>query len=272
MKLKTTLLAALGCLFALATSCKDPDDNNKTQYVTNKAGERLVEKISSIYTHDDYNDTIFEHLFYNSDGSLKTIARNYTDEDRYSRIYSFERKNTTLYMRDEERYLVDSELQEIINETSFDLNENGLIILDRGWEGNNNYRLTYDESGKYLHNIFDGDEVVRSFQWEDGNIFNEEVTYIPQAHSSNMDWSEYFHTWSHYNAENEILHNIPCISLFWGFSEGFLGNKCQGVPAEDGECNYTYEFTKDGFISAIYLTKKSNGKTASVHRIYYLKK
>ncbi len=268
MKLKLTLLAALGCLL-LATSCKDPDDK-QTTYATNKAGERLVEKILSIYVYDDYSDTVLEHLSYNSNGSLKAITR--TSNEEYSRIFAFERKNTTIYMRDEEKFLLDSELQDIINETSFDLNENGLIILDRGWKGNKNYRLTYDESGKYLYNIFDGDEVIRSFKWEDGNIFNEEVTYTNQSHLSNMDWSEYFHTWRHYNSENEPLHNIPCISLFWGFSEGFLGNKCQGIPAEDGEYNYTYEFTKDGFISAIYLTNKSNGKTASTHRIYYLKK
>ena len=271
MKLRTTLLAALGGLL-LASSCKDPDDNNKTQYATNKAGERLVEKISYIYSEDNYSDTVLQILAYNSDGSLKTITENHRSQDgenHYTRqrVYSFKKQNNTLYMRDS------SDVDDIY-ETSFDLNTNGQIVLDRGWTGGDNFRLTYDENGKYLHNVFDGDDLLWTFQWEDGNILNEEVTYIPsQSHPSNLDWCAYFQTWRiNKTQENEDLVDLPSICLFWGFSEGYLGTKCKGLPSEDRYGTYTYEFTKDGFISAIYLTKKSNGKTESVHRIYYLKK
>ena len=251
MKLRTTLLAALGCLFALATSCKDPDDNNKTQYATNKAGERLVEKII-----DDSDTICFE---YNSDGTLKTI-KGYEG----SRIFSFEKRNNTLFMKD-----IDGD---DIEETSFDLNANGLIILDRGWNGKYNYRLTYDESGKYLHNVFDGDELMWTFQWEDGNILNEEVTYIPtQSHPSNIDWCAYFQTWRiQKNEENEDLVEVPSISLFWGFSEGYLGTKCKGLPAKDENWGtYTYDYTEDGFISAIYTSNE--WRKREIH-VTYLKK
>ena len=251
MKLKTTLLAALGCLFALATSCKDPDDNNKTQYATNKAGERLVEKII-----DDSDTICFE---YNSDGTLKTI-KGYEG----NRIFSFEKRNNTLFMKD-----IDGN---DIEETSFDLNANGLIILDRGWNGKYNYRLTYDESGKYLHNVFDGDKLIWTFQWEDGNIANKEVTYIPtQSHPSNIDWCAYFQTWRiQKNEENEDLVEVPSISSFWGFSEGYLGNKCKGLPAKDENWGtYTYDYTEDGFISAIYTSNE--WRKREIH-VTYLKK
>ena len=66
MKNKLTLLAAVGCLFALATSCKKPEE--PAQYATNKAGERLVEKITSFYDDGETEVIRFE---YNSDGTLK---------------------------------------------------------------------------------------------------------------------------------------------------------------------------------------------------------
>lgn len=268
MKLKTTLLAALGCLFTLATSCKDPDDNNKTQYATNKAGERLVEKIKKI-TIQDNNDTLSYsyHLEYNNDGTLKKITEFHDIQDggsHYSdqRIYSFELKNNTLFFYAK---FIDEEGTEEASET-FDLNKSGLITSTTNWD-NEQFRLSYDETGKYLHNVFKEDELIWTFNWVDGNIFNERVKYIPQSHSSNIDWGAFFQTWR--NDNNEDLVDISCIRQFWGFSDGYLGNKCKGLPFSFGSSNYTYDFTEDGFVSSIHVSNEWETETIQVT---YLKK
>ena len=269
MKIKTTLLAALSCLL-FASSCQKSDDKKKDIYATNKAGERLVEKIYSIYSADGggYTDTTLYLLAYNSDGSLKIITENHRSQDRgeyytRQRIYSFKKQNNTLYLRDSSNE---------IYETSFELNKNGQIVLDRGWEGKDNYRLSYDPSGKYLHNVFKDDELLWTFEWKDGNIYNEEVTYIDQAHPSNIDWCAYFQTWRILQGEpNEDLVDLSSICDFWGFSDGYLGNKCKGLPSEDKIHGvYTYDFTDDGFVSAIYISG-TWGDKREIH-ITYLKK
>ncbi|MBD5397838.1 hypothetical protein HDR62_06925 [bacterium] len=248
MRLKTTLLAAVGCLM-LVPSCKDPEE--KTVYATNKAGERLVEKIIAYST-----DTVY--FKYNSDGTLKTI-KGFEGENR---ILSFERKGNTLFMQDKE--------DDYIEESSFDLNEKGWIVLDRGWGGFSNFRFTYDDNG-YLHNVFKGEELLWTFEWKDGNIANEEVTYIPtQSNPSNIDWCAFFQSWRHVETydNTENLVDVASICLFWGFSEGYLGNKCKGLPLtkNNGRTNYSYDFDQDGFVSTIYI----NG--APRYKVSYLKR
>lgn len=248
MRLQTTLLAAVGCLM-LATSCKKPEET--TQYATNKAGERLVEKIDFLDDNNIYHSCFLE---YNSDGTLKAIKG-------YEGDYIFEKKGTTLFMHE-----VDGEEAE----SSFDLNENGWIVLDRGWSGNSNFRLTYDDNG-YLHNIFRDEELLWTFEWEDGNIVNEEVTYIPtQSHPSNIDWCAFFQSWRHVETDDntEYLVGAASICLFWGFSEGYLGNKCKGLPLtqNNGRTSYAYDFDEDGFVSTIYI----NGDPC--YKVSYLKK
>ncbi len=252
MKHKLTFLAALGCLFALTltTSCNKPEE--KTVYATNKAGERLVERID--YVNGD-TITTSRRLAYNSDGTLKTIK-----EDNGDRIYSFERNGNTLFMRDED--------DDITDETSFDLNEKGWIVLDRGWAGNKNYHLTYDANG-YLHDVFDGEELLWTFEWKEGNIVNEEVSYMPtQAKPSNIDWCALLQSWRHNETydNTENLVELPSICLFWGFSEGYLGNKCKGLVSKKNNSDYTYKFDEDGFLTTIYV----DGEPA--YRITYLKK
>ncbi|MCM1531501.1 MAG: hypothetical protein NC048_02445 [Bacteroides sp.] len=261
MKRMITLLATAGCLL-FATSCNK--DNDKKQFATNKAGERLVEKVEATQ-YNTADTTYFSyHFSYNSDGTLKTLTHYWNSEDsKYHYVLSFEKKNNTLYMN-----RTDYDATNTIDDetsTSFDLNSKGLIVLDRGWEGKENFRLSYDESGKYLHSVFDGDELMWTFEWEDGNIFNDEVAYTTQSHPSNMDWCAFFQSWRHldyyrHHDDNEDLVDLPSICLSWGFSEGYLGSKCQGLPSEDYECNYTYDFDEDGFVSAIYRSYKSTGK------------
>ncbi len=111
MKMRLTLLAALGCLFALTltTSCNKPDE--KTDYATDKAGERLVERIDESWLNEDGStETYTTYFSYNSDGSLKTIK-----EGNGNRIYSFERNGNTLLTQDI--------VGDNIEKSSFDLNE-----------------------------------------------------------------------------------------------------------------------------------------------------
>ena len=254
MKNKLTLLAAVGCLM-LVPSCKDPEE--KTVYATNKAGERLVERIDYIDNNTISSGYLLE---YNSDGTLKTIK-----EPEGNRTYSFERRNNTLFTK--------NIVGDNIEESSFDLNEKGWIDLDRGWEGTDDYRLTYDNNG-YLHEVFKGEEPLYTFQWKEGNIVNEEVTYIPtQSHPSNIDWCAFFQSWRHRSAEmpsdkeyNSFLIDIFSIGSFWGFSEGYLGNKCKGLLSSDYNSTYTYDFDKDGFVSTIYI----NGDPC--YKVTYLKR
>ena len=267
MKIKTTLLAALSCLL-FATSCQKSDDKKKDLYATNKAGERLVEKIDE--TIIEPHDTSFYSYYceYNSDGAFKTIIETSIDADNWEgeqRIYSFKKQNNTLYLRDSSHE---------IYETSFELNKNGQIVLDRGWEGKDNYRLSYDPSGKYLHNVFKDDELLWTFEWKDDNIYNEEVTYIDQAHHSNIDWGAFFQSWRLHDwhlVVNEFLIELPSLGNWWAFSDGYFGNKCQGLPMEDYYNIYTYDYTEDGFVSAIYISGKSGERIKELH-ISYLKK
>ncbi|MCM1041793.1 MAG: hypothetical protein NC396_05115 [Bacteroides sp.] len=245
MKRMITLLATAGCLL-FATSCNK--DNDKKQFATNKAGERLVEKVEAVrYAHDT---NYYSYLFtYNNDGSLKSFTH-YWNNDYYYTV-SFEKKDNTLHMTqtdyDGETNAIDGE-----SSTSFDLNKYGFIVLDRGWEGTDNYRLSYDESGRYLHNVFDGDELIWTFEWEDGNIADEKIAFIRQSHPSNIDWSAFLQAWR--TEDNEALVALPSTCEFWGFSEGYLGNKCQGLPIESDDCKYTYDFNEDGFVSSILKT------------------
>ena len=246
MKMRLTLLAAMGCLM-LATSCNKPEET--TQYATNKAGERLVEKITSFYDDGETEVIRFE---YNSDGTLKKV---YEGEG----VLSFERNNDTLQI---------SEVwgDDIFNINCY-LNKNGWIVLYRGWEDAHNYHLTYDAHG-YLHDVFEGDELLRTFEWKEGNIVNEEVTYIPtQSNPSNIDWCAFFQTWRRGELDENLIGLFP-FSHFFGFSEGYLGNKCKGLPStmNNGRTNYSYDFDHDGFVSTIYV----NGKPD--YRITYLKK
>lgn len=256
MKLRLTLLTALGCLL-LTTSCKDPEDNNSL-YATNKAGERLVEKIT-------FNDSTSISFSYNSDGFIRKIIGK--EGNSALRTLSFEMINNTLYMTLSENY---NESQ-YTAESSFDLNTNGFIVRERGWEGKDNYRLTYDESEKYLQKVFNGDELLWTFQWEDGNILNEEVTYTMQSHPSNIDWCAYFQTWRRSDDATDVLLNMPSICEFWGFSGGYLGNKCMSLPIETGKYNYNYDFYGDGFVSTIYETSKF-GEYSRKMQISYVKK
>lgn len=246
MKLRFTLPAVLMAALLLTTACGNGNDDNKDRYATNKAGERLVEKIESIYE----DGTIYNYYFtYNNDGTIQKIVEDSYDDDTDfecdRRIFSFEKKNNTLYLCDSSA--------EIYN-TSFDLNKNGFIVLDRGYEGTEKYRFSYDESGKFLHNVFKNEELIRTFEWEEGNIVNDEVSYTDQPHRSNIDWCAYFQTWRRDRIDEDLV-DIPSICNFWGFSDGYLGNKCKSLPAEDKSHGlYTYDFTEDGFISAIYVS------------------
>ena len=195
-------------------------------------------------------DTVY--FKYNSDGTLKTLKG-------YEGDYIFEKKGNTLFMHE-----VDGDEAE----SSVDLNEKGWIVLDRGWNGNRNYRLTYDADG-YLHEVFDEDNLLRTFEWEEGNIVNEEVTYIPtQSNPSNIDWCAFFQSWRRDIQDDENLVDVFSICIFWGFSEGYLGNKCKGLPLtmNNGRTNYSYDFDQDGFLSTIHI----NGHPA--YQITYLKK
>ncbi len=244
-------MAALGCLFALTltTSCNKPEE--KTVYATNKAGERLVEKITYFYDDGENEITNFK---YNSDGTLKKI-------DDGEVILSFERNNDTLQ--------ISEDLGDIINVNCY-LNKNRWIVAYRGLEDSYNYRLTYDDNG-YLHDVFDGDELLRTFQWKEGNIVNEEVTYIPtNSNPSNIDWCAFFQTWRRYDIDENLVGLFP-LSHFFGFSDGYLGKKCQGLPSSDLNYTYNYDFTEDGFISTIYRISKTSTRTIK-YQITYLKK
>lgn len=254
MKFKLTLWAAVGCLM-LATSCKKPEET--TQYATNKAGERLVEKITFTNSEFNDNDSIYLRFDYNTDGLLKTYTENY--EAGYRRIWSYGKRDNILYLN-----INDAGAS---SKTSFDLNEKGWIVLDRGWDGNQNYRLTYDANG-YLYQVFEEDKLLWTFEWEDDNIVNEETTYLPQSHPSNIDWGAVFGSW---NNSGGTLAGIVSINNRWGFLGGFLGNKCKGLPSEDKEANYVYEFDKDGFVSTVYRTMKNSNETDK-WQVSYLKK
>ena len=253
MKMRLTLLAAVGCLM-LATSCNKPEET--TQYATNKAVERLVERIddSSWLTEDGSTNIHTTYFSYNSDGTLKAIKG-------YEGDYIFEKKGNTLFMQ---RNINNNEIEE----SSFDLNEKGWIVLDRSWDGTGNYRLTYDGTGN-LHQVFDEDKLLRTFEWKEGNIVNEEVTYIPtQSNPSNIDWCAFFQSWRRDIQDDENLVDVFSICFFWGFSEGYLGNKCKGLPLtmNNGRTNYSYDFDQDGFVSTIYV----NGDPC--YKVSYLKK
>ncbi|MCM1168539.1 MAG: hypothetical protein NC048_02770 [Bacteroides sp.] len=261
MKRMITLLATAGCLL-FATSCNK--DNDKQEYATNKAGERLVEKIESV-EYDGLDTSYHSYRFaYNGDGTFKnfTLDRkcfgpSWTD-GFFSDITtsSFEKKNNTLQLHQECLY-PDKDRDTEVHDETFDLNTNGFIAIDHGWDGTENYRLSYDESGKYLHNVFDGDELIWTFEWKDGNIVNSLSAYTNQPHPVNIDWGAFFQSWRN-DALNEDLVDLSSIRDFWAFSNGYLGNKCQGLLAEDSYYNYTYDFDADGFVSTIYTSPKSS--------------
>lgn len=267
MKLRLTLLTALGCL--LLTSCKDPVDNNNL-YATNKAGERLVEKI--LYT-SSYDDTVFTYFTYSEDGTLASITNHnkFYDSDIKDWVVSqdkisFERKSNTLHMYSTTLYAKTT----VETTTTFDLNEDGLIVIDRGWEADQNYRLTYDENNR-LQNVYRDDVLKKTFTWEDGNISDVGFQYINQPQQANIDWSAYFHNTESYD---EGI-NTPSIDMSWAFScSGFLGEKNKDlliVNRNQGrEDIIEYQFDEEGFVSSI--EKRDDFKGSYTYTITYLKR
>lgn len=261
MKHMITFLVAAGCLL-FATSCNK--DNDKTEYATNKAGERLVEKISYIRVNegDIYSE---DYLYsYNPDGTLESYKAYQYDELATPILLS--RENDTVYVR----IVQGNNTEDWSFECRWILNTAGLIVSELGED--RDFRLTYDESGKYLNSVFDGDELIWTFEWEDGNIANEEVSYISQPQHSNVDWGLFLQTWRiNKTQENEQLLDIAAICFPGAFYDGLIGHKCQGLPSEDYDSNFTYEFDEDGFVSVIHEISKRDGQTAT-YTVTYKKK
>lgn len=261
MKRMITLLATAGCLL-FATSCNK--DNDKKQFATNKAGERLVEKIEGIWSD---GSTLTTSFFYDATGIATKITEEYfdaEDNDHTTDIYAFKKQGDFLLCK----RTINGDAGE---SWTCELSDKGFIITDNGWTGNEKYRLTYDGNDR-LQYVYKDNELKKTFLWENDNIADNKFRYIDQPKQSNIDWS----AWAHNTESYDEGINTPSIDLAYMFScSGFLGKKNKGLlifnDAQGRDDRYEYEFDNEGFVSSITRTD-SDGKDQGSFAITYLKR
>lgn len=272
MKLRFTLPTVLMATLLLATACRNGNNDNKDRYATNKAGERLVEKIESIYEHNkESRSTLFSYNVNNIATRITEISPKLEEDGFRAEILTIEINQDSLFCK----IVFDTNYpsSNLIEAESWSchLNKKGFIDIDKGWTGSRNYRLSYDEND-YLQDVYKDDELLKTFKWEDGNISNPDFQYTDHSKQANMDWSAWNYNFQSYD---EGI-NTPSLDVAWKFSiSGFLGTKNKDLLISDNRDDhgykYTYEFDKDGFVSIIKQYSE-DGSLYCTSNITYLKK
>ncbi|MCM1169541.1 MAG: hypothetical protein NC324_06345 [Bacteroides sp.] len=266
MKRMITLLATAGCLL-FTTSCNK--DNDKKQFATNKAGERLVEKIELIgqYTEDGHSwegrsSTVFS---YHKDGSIKQIIQHEGEDGIYDEYYTFETEGNTLFRYRHDNYDNTDDTAMLV------LNEQGFAAIEKN-EKKGDYTFEYDETN-HLRKIHQNGNVVREFEWENGNLVLKNVEYTNTVQpNSNVDWAAYL---TGFDYDYDDSHSIRALRFPLDDIFGILGAKNKHLISLQGDFSLVYEFDADGFISTIELIDHDEDASNRDHFVYtisYLKR
>lgn len=288
MELRFTLPAVLMAALLLATACGNDNDDNKDRYATNKAGERLVEKIEYINPSDS-TEYGYDLYSYTTDGTVKSYIDYFQYYDGGLRqtksITTIERRNNTITAITNGFNYENNENEDLysIDTLILNLNSKGLAIsgfekeINKYNQENISLNFIYTPNDQ-LQDIYHNDVLLGKFEWENGNIRSytpyeedgnpyrtQNYQYEPQPNASNIDWCGYLgYIWVARSGDASI-----CL-----FSSGLLGKKNKDLIShyEDGdiESSYSYEFDEDGYVSGVKVY--SDGKIKSHWIITYLKK
>lgn len=283
MKLRFTLPAVLMAALLMATACGNGNDGNKDRYATNKAGERLVEKIIITSNDDDWFEV--DSITYNPDGTVKSLTRR--DEDGDKETLYIEKKNDLItFSGNGHNYTYQAKFtldgNELVKHAYYQSVEAPDDEFPDGHKDSCTFDFVYDKNNQ-LRSIYKNDEIIREIEWANGNIKNwkeyddwdgsereyDYEDFLPQSKHSNMDWGVYGLTM--------VLDNQLYYTPYSLLPSGYLGQKGKdlllaGSRGDGGEGTYKwdYDFDKDGYVSTIRVYY--GGELSWTQNITYLKK
>lgn len=246
------MLLMVAMYATMFTACSD-DDNDVTRGAN---GEKLVSKI--VYTHKEENGDTWKEVYtfsYDRQGRIIKETGDTEEEDYYTSTYTYTDEKIVCHTEGVDRY----DNEPYTNEITYMLNSDGLIVYSKELEA---VTFTYKD-GKLITTKGETSYMNNKITWKDNNIIS--------VNNEEQGISTYKYTDKTSKANINLFKTVQDINLFLSNRYGIMSNnlvESEKFESKDGEskseCQYQYQFDKDGYVTKIIVEGIYNNYDGSI--------